>query len=141
MAKDLLGKTILIVKGSFLSTVEVEAALKEQGARVQTASNIISAFALAERRKWDGAILDKGLHNEAFDLCAELQERNVPYVMSDKPHQLQKHGARRRAGNEVVEDLIVTIGAKGDAGEPERENRICDDVRSPPVVSGHTEAG
>jgi DNA-binding NtrC family response regulator len=113
MAKDLLGKTILVVKGSLLATDELETALKEQGAHVQTASNIISAFALVERRRLDGVVLDKGLHNAAFELCAELQERNVPYVMSDKPHELQRRGARRRVANEVVEELIVTMGTKG----------------------------
>lgn len=131
MAKDLLGKTILVVKGSLLATDELETALKEQGAHVQTASNIISAFALVERRRLDGVVLDKGLHNAAFELCAELQERNVPYVMSDKPRELQTRGARRRVANEVVEELIVTMGTKGDAGASERGNRISDGVRQP----------
>lgn len=139
MPKNLFGKTILIVRGALLSPDELEAALKDYGARVQMASNIISAFALVERGRWDGAILDKGLHNEAFDLCAELQERNVPYVMADKPHELQKRGARRRAASAVAEDLIMTMGTKGDAGEPELENRMFDG-RLPAPISGQTEA-
>jgi DNA-binding response OmpR family regulator len=125
MRKDLLGKTILIVKGSLLSTAEVEAVLKEQGARVQMAGNIISAFALVERGKWDGAILDRSLHNEAFELCVELHGRNVPYVMADKPHELQKRGARRRAASAVVAELIMTMGRNDGAGEPERANPQC----------------
>lgn len=141
MPKNLLGKTILIGKGSLLSTVEVEAVLKEQGARVQMASNIISALALVERGRWDGAILDKGLHNEAFELCAELRERDVPYVMADQPHELQTRGVRRRAARAVVEELIVTLDTKGGAGEPERANRIFDGVISPAPepVAGQTD--
>jgi DNA-binding response OmpR family regulator len=104
MAKDLLGKTILVVKGSLLATDELETALKEQGAHVQTASNIISAFALVERRRLDGVVLDKGLHNAAFELCAELQERNVPYVMSDarvtEARRKAASGQRSRRGTD-----------------------------------------
>jgi response regulator RpfG family c-di-GMP phosphodiesterase len=129
MSENLLGKAILMVKGSLLSTDELEAALKEQGARVQTASNIISAFALVERRRFDGAILDKGLHNEAFDLCAELKERRVPYLLSNKPHECQKPGARRRAANDVVKDLIMTMGTKRGTAEPARMNRVSARVR------------
>lgn len=118
MAKELVGKKILVVKASLLSTAELDAALKEQGAAVQLASNVISAFAVIERRAFDGAILDKGLHNEAFDLCAELRELDVPYVLSDKPHELQKVGVRRRAAREVVEDLILTMRVKDEWIEP-----------------------
>jgi DNA-binding response OmpR family regulator len=118
MAKELVGKKILVVKGSLLSMSELDTALKEQGAAVQLASNIISAFAVLEHRRFDGAILDKGLHNEAFDLCAELRELEVPHILSDKPHELQKAGARRRATTEVVEDLILTMRLKDDVVEP-----------------------
>lgn len=118
MSKELVGRTILIMKASLLSLAELDAALRGHGAKVQLASNIISAFALVERLRLDGAILDKGLHNEAFDLCAELRELEVPYVLSDRPHELQKFGARRRAAKEVVEDLILTMRVKDDAIEP-----------------------
>jgi hypothetical protein len=130
MAQNLLGKTILVLKGALLSTGELEAALKEQGARVQTAGNIISAFALVERGRFDGAILDKGLHNEAIDLCAELQERGVPYLMSNKPHGLQKPGARRRAANDAVGDLILTMVMKENATEPATLDCVSARIRS-----------
>lgn len=63
---------------------------------------------------WTG----QGLHNEAFDLCAELRECDVPYMLSDKPHELQRFGARRRVAQEVVEDLILRMGIKDDAINP-----------------------
>jgi hypothetical protein len=77
------GKNVLVIKGSLLSVKELEAALKEQGASVQTVSNVISAFSLIERERFDGAVIDKGLHNRGFDLCAAPGARfGTPFPIS-----------------------------------------------------------
>ena len=64
---------------------ELEAALVKEGAKVQTVTNVISAFWMIERQPFDGAVIDKGLHNEVMGLCAELQSLNVPTLSMTHP--------------------------------------------------------
>lgn len=101
----LSGKKVLIVKGSLLVPLVVETALAERGATVVTATNIISAFSLLERETFDAAIIDKGLHNEAFDLCAELKSLGVPYVLANAPHELQRRSLQMSAARDLVTEL------------------------------------
>ena len=42
--------------------------------------DLISASSVIERHMFDGAVIDKGLHNQAFDLCTELQLLDVSYI-------------------------------------------------------------
>jgi len=55
---------------------ELEVALEGQGARIQAASNTISAFVLVERGRPDGAIR-KGFHNGASALGTPFAPRDV----------------------------------------------------------------
>ncbi len=63
MEPNLPGRKVLIVKGSLLAPQALEAASAEQGAKVVTATYVISAFSLIEREAFDAAVIDKGLLN------------------------------------------------------------------------------
>jgi DNA-binding response OmpR family regulator len=105
MHNTLSGKKVLIVKGSLLVPFALEMALSERGARPTTATNIISAFSLIERERFDAVVIDKGLHNEAFDICAELKSFDIPYVLANAPHELQKPAAQMSAACEMLAEL------------------------------------
>lgn len=105
MQPDLSGQKILIVKGSLLAPAALEAALAEHGAKPFTATNLISAFSLIEQEDFDAAVIDKGLHNEAFDLCAELTSLGIPHLLVDAPHELQKPSAQKREAYDVLSAL------------------------------------
>ena len=109
----LSGKKVLILQGSLLQTQPLEAALADMGAKAVTSTNLISAFSLIERETFDGAVIDQGLHNEAFDLCAELKSLDVPYVLAQAPHELQKPAAQRSAAWDIAKMLAARL-ASGD---------------------------
>ena len=111
MQTPLIGKSILVVQGSLLSVGELEAALVKEGAKVQTVTNVISAFWMIERQPFDGAVIDKGLHNEVMGLCADLQSLNVPYIIYDAPHDLQKPSAQRRDAKISMGSLMKAMRA------------------------------
>lgn len=96
MHEVLNGKKVLIVEGSLIASGDLQEALHQQGARPFIAHNVTAAFALVERIKFDGVIVDYGLHNEAFDFCTELQAVDIPYVSCKAPHRLQGWQARKR---------------------------------------------
>ena len=102
MERNLIGKAILIVQGSLLAGSELENAFGRSGARIYLTSNMISAFDLLRRIRFDGAVVDQGLHNAAFDLCSELQDLGIPYICSAAPHRLQKPAARRQDADHAV---------------------------------------
>jgi hypothetical protein len=102
MERNLTDKTILIVQGSLLAGPDVEAAFSRSGARVHLTANVINAFSLLRRIRFDGAVVDQGLHNAAFDLCSELQDLEIPYISCAAPHQLQKPAARKRDADHAV---------------------------------------
>ena len=88
------GKTILIVQGSLLAGSELEEVFQGFGAHVYLASGVTSAFELLRRMRFDGAVIDRGLHNAAVDLCSELQELGIPYMFCAEPHRLQRPSLR-----------------------------------------------
>lgn len=112
MHHKLSGKKVLIVKGSLLAPFVLEMALAERGAKAVTATNIISAFSLIERETFDAAVIDKGLHNEAFDLCAELKSFDIPYVMANAPHELQRPAAQMSAACVLAAELTERCRAR-----------------------------
>ncbi len=103
--KHLAGKTILVVEGSLLSSAELKQALEDAGAAVCVTTNLISAYNLLARLRFDGAVLDQALHNEAFELCTELRCLDTPYVCCNAPHRLQGSAARQAAAQRAVEKL------------------------------------
>ncbi len=105
MERDLSGKTILIVEGSLLAGGELAAVLSKCGARVHLTTNFINAFSLLRRIPFDGAVVDRGLHNEAFDLCSELRELDIPYICCNAPHRLQKAASRKSDANHTLSRL------------------------------------
>jgi hypothetical protein len=107
--ENLTGKTILIVEGSLLSGVDLKCALKEGGAAAFVTGNELSAYSLLEKHAFDGAIIDYALHNEAFELCAELRDLNIPYVCCNAPHKLQGAQARRAAATAAVGKLARVL--------------------------------
>jgi DNA-binding response OmpR family regulator len=96
------GKNILIVEGSLIATAELQEALHQEGARPFLAHNLAAAFELVQRIRLDAAVIDQGLHNEAFDLCAELQAADIPYISCTAPHRLQGWMARKRDAEHAV---------------------------------------
>jgi len=106
---DLGGKTILIVEGSLLAGAELADAFRRAGANVQLTTNIINAFNLLRREPFDGAVVDQGRHNEAFDLCSELRDLGVPYIGCVAPHRLQRAAVRARDAEHVVGQLQSKI--------------------------------
>jgi hypothetical protein len=99
---DLGGKTILIVEGSVLAGAELADAFRRAGADVHLTTNIINAFNLLRREPFDGAVVDQGRHNEAFDLCSELRDLGIPYIGCVTPHRLQRAAMRARDADHVV---------------------------------------
>lgn len=118
---ELAGKNVLIVEGSLLSTPELKEALEEAGATAIVTANLISAFSLLERVKFDGAVIDQTLHNEAFDLCTELMSVGTPYISCNAPHRLQGASARKRAAQLAAEKLVRLLT---EVDEPEIETGI-----------------
>lgn len=94
METELAGKNILIVQGSSLAADALRTALIRAGARVNVTAMPLNAFDLLRRVRFDGAVLDQGLHNEIFDLCEELRDLGVPYILCSTPHRLQGLSAR-----------------------------------------------
>lgn len=107
--RDLGGKTILIVEGSLLAGAELADAFHRAGAQVHLTTNIINAFNLLRREPFDGAVVDEGRHNEAFDLCSELRDLGVPYIGCVAPHRLQRATMRARDAEHVVGQLQSKI--------------------------------
>jgi DNA-binding NtrC family response regulator len=96
------GKNILIVEGSLIATAELQEALHQECARPFLAHNAAAAFELVKRIRFDAAIVDLGLHNEAFDLCTEFQAADIPYISCKGPHRMQRWGARKRDAEHAV---------------------------------------
>lgn len=96
------GKNILIVEGSLIAPAELQEALYQEGARPFLAHNLSAAFELVKRVRLDAAIVDQGLHNEAFDLCAEFQAADIPYISCAAPHRLQGWAARKRDAEHAI---------------------------------------
>ena len=109
MERNLTGKTILIVQGSLLAGPELKEAFGRSGAPVYLTTNVINAFSLLRRTRFDGAVVDQGLHNAAFDLCSELQDLGIPYICSAAPHRLQKPSARKQDADHAVWRLADLI--------------------------------
>lgn len=116
METAIQGKRVLLVQGSSLASDELFDALCEAGAKPYPTSNLLNAFTLVERVSFDAALIDQGLHNEAFDLCAELQERGIPYVSCAGPHRLQGPAARRQEAQYAIWRLGALIGTEDGAG-------------------------
>jgi DNA-binding response OmpR family regulator len=112
MQVNLAGKNILIVEGSSMAANALQDAFNRAGARVFLTGNIITAFDLLCRNRFDGAVLDQGLHNEVFELCEELRDLNVPYVCCNTPHRLQGVEARQRNAEHVVWKLYSILHAE-----------------------------
>ncbi|WP_024275191.1 hypothetical protein [Hyphomicrobium sp. 802] len=117
MHNRLSGKKVLIVKGSLLVPFALEMALAERGAKAITATNIISAFSLIEHERFDAAVIDKGLHNEAFDLCAELKSFDIPYILADAPHEMQRPAAQMAAACNLAVELADRLHLRARAHE------------------------
>ncbi len=119
MDRDLDGKTILIVEGSLLAGAELADAFRRAGANVQLTTNLINAFNLLRREPFDGAVVDQGRHNEAFDLCSELRDLGIPYIGCVAPHRLQRAAMRARDAEHIVGQL---------------QNKIFEQFETPPLV-------
>jgi hypothetical protein len=115
MERNFSGKNILIVEGSLLAGAELAEAFGRSGAGVQLTANIINAFDLLRRTQFDGAVIDQGLHNEAFDLCSELRELGIPFICCAAPHRLQSVDIREREARHAVWRLDSVISQEADA--------------------------
>lgn len=110
------GRAILVVQGSLLAGDELAHAFEQHGARVHLTGTCINAFDILRRMQFDGAVIDQGLHNAAFDLCYELRDLSVPHICSAVPHRLHKRSAQRR-------DAIKTVWRMADAMSKEEQLR------------------
>ncbi len=115
MTTRLDGCNILVFQGSLLGTRELRDHLAQAGARTYVTSNIISAFGLLEKVRFHAAIIDHGLHNEAFDFCSELQTVGVPYLSCRAPHRLQGLEEREREAKHVVWKIHSLLAMASDA--------------------------
>ena len=85
MDMNLAGRNILIVQGSLIAGAELKDAFTRSGAHVYITGNLISAFHLLERKAFYGAVVDQGLHNEAFDVCARVTGPLYPLYLLQLP--------------------------------------------------------
>jgi hypothetical protein len=115
MERNLSGKNVLIVQGSLIAGLELKDAFERAGARVYLTGNLISAFNLLQRVDFDGAMVDQGLRNEAFDLCMELRELSIPYMCCASPHRLQGLAARASDGDHAVWKLANVLSTADDS--------------------------
>lgn len=111
MPRTLAGKKILIFKGCLLAHRELELALTARGAEVVTVTNVISAFSVLDRMSFDAAVIDKGSHNQAFELIEELRALAIPLITSDAPHALQAEPRREAAAKSVAAALEATLSS------------------------------
>ena len=102
MELNLTGKNILIVEGSLVASDPLKKAFNRAGARVYITGKVITAFDMVQRVRFDGAVLDQGMHNEVFELCEELREAGIPYICCNAPNRLQGIDARRRDAEHAV---------------------------------------
>jgi CheY-like chemotaxis protein len=102
MELNLTGKNILIFEGSSLVSDVLKDAFNRAGARVWVTGKVITAFDLVQRVRFDGAVLDHGMHNEVFELCEELREAGIPYICCNAPHRLQGMEARKGEAEHAV---------------------------------------
>jgi hypothetical protein len=114
MGHNLTGKKILVVQGSLLAGAELKDAFDRSGARVYHTHSVINAFNLLRRIRFDGAVVDQGLHNAAFDLCSELHDLRTPYICCAAPHRLQEASARVRDADHAVWRLADIIASRAD---------------------------
>jgi hypothetical protein len=130
MDMNLAGRNILIIQGSLIAGAELKDAFARSGAQVYITGNLISAFHLLERKAFHGAVVDQGLHNEAFGVCAELQARCIPYICCNLPHRLQGLSARRADADHAVWKLASVICcADGSVAFDVRDNGIPTEMR------------
>ena len=130
MDMNLAGRNILIVQGSLIAGAELKDAFTRSGAHVYITGNLISAFHLLERKAFHGAVVDQGLHNEAFDVCAELQARCIPYICCNFPHRRQGPSARRADADHTVWKLAsVMCSAGGSVAFDVQDDRISTEMR------------
>jgi hypothetical protein len=102
MELNLTGRNVLIVEGSSVASDALNDAFNRAGARVYLTGKVITAFDLVQRVRFDGAVLDQGIHNEVFELCEELRESGIPYICCNAPHRLQGMDARRHDAEHAV---------------------------------------
>lgn len=95
-----------------LAGAELANAFRRAGAHVHLTTNIINAFNLLRREQFDGAVVDQGRHNEAFDLCSEFRDLGVPYIGCVAPHRLQRAAMRTRDADHAVRQLVSKIFAQ-----------------------------
>jgi hypothetical protein len=112
--KNLAGKNVLIVQGSMLDGHRLTAAFKRAGSTPYLTANMISAYELLRRIRFGGAVLDSGLHNEAYDLCTELQAFDTPYICCQAPHRLQGPILRNREAENAVRRLSHLLAGPED---------------------------
>ena len=118
METELAGKNILIVQGSSLAAEALRIAFIRAGSRVHVTTLPLNAFDLLRRVRFDGAILDQGLHNELFDLCEELRDLGVPYILCSAPHRLQGLSARAADAAHAVWRLAHVMSRTTENGWP-----------------------
>jgi hypothetical protein len=109
METNLTGKNILILEGSLVASDALKTAFNRAGARVYITGKVITAFDMVQRVRFDGAVLDQGMHNQVFELCEELRESGIPYICCHAPHRLQGMDARRRDAEHAVWRLHSTM--------------------------------
>ena len=96
---SLAGRTILVVEDEFLIALDIVTALKAAGADVVAAATLDRATQLVELDKLSAAVLDFGLRGgDANDLCARLNERDVPYVL---------HSGYTHLGDQCYRGVVV----------------------------------
>jgi hypothetical protein len=84
------------------------------GARAHLTANVINAFSLLRRSRFDAAVIEHGLHNEAFDLCLELRDLGIPYISCKSPHRLKKAASLKRDADHAVWRLGDILASRAD---------------------------
>ena len=105
MESVLAGKKILIVEGLTLTSAEIREVLANEKAQAFVARDVAAAFRLLDRIRFDAALIDHSLHNEAIDLCIELRSEGIPHVSCRAPNSWQGRSARKRDAEYAVEKL------------------------------------
>ena len=83
MAATLDGCIVLVVEDEPLIALDIANAFRDAGAEVLIARTLSDALQKAELSNLTAAVIDHALHDgtTTSDVCAKLNERNVPFIV------------------------------------------------------------
>lgn len=116
ITSPLQGCWILVAEDDGLISLDLQLTIEAAGAHVVPAFSLAQAFAVLDRHRWAGAVLDYALcDGDCTPLCELLIERRVPFIICsgyDAVSDPCSRGVQIKkpaTANEVVETLVALV--------------------------------